>query len=619
MNRVFLRSITLLLLAASGGLPLVAQRNALPVKSGARPLAAARLDLNAPWSLVGPRQTSSPGLGLIAGRVLSIAVDPADASGNTVYLGTTGGGVWKSTNAASAAANVSFSPATDGVPSIDPNAGWLISSTIGALSVQPEGTGVILAGSGDPSGALDSFYGDGILRSADGGKTWKIIAQSSDRGAGHAFSFFGLSFAGFAWSTSSPNLVVAAVASSLQGGIVNAGDNGYSAMGLYYSQDAGQTWYLSTITDGVNETLQSRSTNFSGFSGNAVTSVVWNPLRQAFFAAVRYHGYYQSTDGATWTRLPQQPGSGLTAKACPANPGGVGASGCPIYRGALAVQPVSGDMFALSTDSTNKDQGIWQDVCAVANGVCGNGAVSFAGQIASTDLEDGSQRIAQASYDLWLQAVPAGADTLLFAGTKDIFRCSLAAGCAWRNATNTNTCAAAKVGPAQHAVDWVHGTGTLFFGNDAGLWRTTDGIAQSATPCTPDDAAHFDNLNGGLESVADISYLAQDPANVSTLLAATGTTGILASNGAGGGWQQVLPQSSQYYGIQSVAIDWVSGQNWFTSSGDAVSVNECGLGSGCDAAGFGGRRRSAARKSREIATGSTIPRRGFSIRRTQPR
>ena len=47
--------------------------------------------------------------------------------------------------------------------------------------------------------------------------------------------------------------------------------------------------------------------------------------------------------------------------------------------------------------------------------------------------------IAGTSHALWLEAIPSGNDTLLFAGTQDLFRCSLAAGCVWRNATNVNT------------------------------------------------------------------------------------------------------------------------------------------------------------------------------------
>jgi len=56
--------------------------------------------LSAPWQAVGPNQVASIAYGNVTGRVTAIAIDPADTTGNTVYLGTTGGGVWKSTNAA---------------------------------------------------------------------------------------------------------------------------------------------------------------------------------------------------------------------------------------------------------------------------------------------------------------------------------------------------------------------------------------------------------------------------------------------------------------------------------------------------------------------------------------
>ena len=67
--------------------------------------------------------------------------------------------------------------------------------------------------------------------------------------------------------------------------------------------------------------------------------------------------------------------------------------------------------------------------------------------------------IPQADYNLALAAVPAGTsgstqDTLFYAGTVDLYRCSLAAGCVLRNTTNAvNGCAApAQVAPAQHAI-----------------------------------------------------------------------------------------------------------------------------------------------------------------------
>src|SRR5258708_23120346 len=49
--------------------------------------------LSAPWQPIGPHHVASIAYGNVAGRVTAIAIDPADATGNTVYLGTTGGGV----------------------------------------------------------------------------------------------------------------------------------------------------------------------------------------------------------------------------------------------------------------------------------------------------------------------------------------------------------------------------------------------------------------------------------------------------------------------------------------------------------------------------------------------
>ena len=59
---------------------------------------------------------------------------------------------------------------------------------------------MVLAGTGDPNDALDSYYGEGILRSADGGVTWTLAQESHDGVAGE-HSFVGLGVAGFAWST----------------------------------------------------------------------------------------------------------------------------------------------------------------------------------------------------------------------------------------------------------------------------------------------------------------------------------------------------------------------------------------------------------------------------------
>ena len=150
--------------------------------------------LDAAWTAVGPAQIASQRYGTVTGRVTAIAIDPADTTGNIVYLGTAGGGVWKSINAAGAAASVTFVPLTDTLPVFSANAGTAVipSLTIGALSV---GDGVVLAGTGDANDASDSYYGEGILRSVDGGLTWTLAQESHDGAAGN-HSFVGLSVAG---------------------------------------------------------------------------------------------------------------------------------------------------------------------------------------------------------------------------------------------------------------------------------------------------------------------------------------------------------------------------------------------------------------------------------------
>lgn len=551
---------------------------------------------NQPWQPVGPAQINTTQFGPVTGRVTSIAIAPWDASGNTVYLGSTGGGVWLSNNAAANdPASVTWRPLTDTPPAFS---GVNITSlSMGAVSVQP-GTapnGIVLAGTGDPNDALDSYYGAGILRSADGGTTWNLITQSSDGFSGGLanYSFAGNAFSGFAWSTTNTNLVVAAVTDSYDGLINNINNNGthnVAVAGLYYSTDAGQTWLLSTIEDGPNQVIQSSQTTIpSVFPGVPATSVVWNPVRQMFYAALEYHGYYQSADGITWTRMVHQPGTSLTAGNCPANPGTLGSNSCTIFRGVLAVQPVTGDMFALTVDVNNVDQGLWQDVCNKGSGGCAS-PVQFSVKIGDSPLDDssGAGTIPQGTYNLTLAAVPNGADTLLLAGTADIFRCSLAAGCVWRNTTNTGTCVSGKVAPAQHAIAFLAPPAgqtlpLLYFGNDGGIWRSTDGVNQTGGPCDAGDATHFQNLNSALGSLAEVIGLANSATDADVMLAGFGTNGSAATSDQGAtGWSQLL---SPLGGL--TAIDPASQNNWYATLGPGVAIGQCTLGSNCTAADFG--------------------------------
>ncbi|MGA2086648.1 MAG: choice-of-anchor D domain-containing protein, partial [Terracidiphilus sp.] len=539
----------------------------------------------ATWQALGPEAVLTPNYGLVTGRVSALAVDPTDSTGNHLYLGTTGGGVWVAQNAATSnASSIVFAPLTDTVAAL--SGAMDASISIGALTVQPGGTGVILAGTGDPNDALDSYYGAGILRSADGGNSWSLTQTTADM----EWGFAGEGFAGFAWSTVNPQLVVAAVSQAYEGTLVNADRPNESYEGLYYSLDSGATWNLATITDGAGADVQGPNDPFAGPDGNAATSVVWNPVRQLFVAAVRFHGYYQSTDGVTWTRMAAQPGSGLSTLFCPTNHGAIGSIDCPIFRGTLAVNPQTGDTFAWTVDIDNQDQGLWQDQCAASGGACANQSIAFGKQWNTTALEtstiDGAATIANGEYNLALAAVPSQQDTVLLAGANDLWKCSLAMGCVWRNTTNASTCMSAQVASYQHALAWSAANPLeIFVGNDSGLWRSMDAIGETGPVCAAADATHFQNLNGSLGSLAEVVSMSQASSTPYTMMAGlgvNGTAGVKNATGPTAEWPQILGGDGG-----PVAVDPSNADNWYVNNEEGVSIYLCADASPCTPATFG--------------------------------
>lgn len=207
--------------------------------------------------------------------------------------------------------------------------------------------------------------------------------------------------------------MVAAVSQAFEAVLTNATHAQASYGGLYLSTDSGATWSLARITDGSGSDVQGPAFAFAEPDGNAATSVVWNPVRKVFLVAVRFHGYFQSADGATWTRRSVQPGGGLTTSKCPANPGETGSLSCPIFRGSLAVNPETGDTFAWTVDAYNQARGLWQDQCALTAGVCANQRIMFGKHWSTTALEtndaqQGLATIENGDYTLALAAVPSG-------------------------------------------------------------------------------------------------------------------------------------------------------------------------------------------------------------------
>jgi hypothetical protein len=519
------------------------------------------------WSPLGPLPLTSDASGVgeydygwVSGRATAVAVDPADPSANTVYIGGAYGGVWKSTNAASQSpANVVWQPLTDNQATL----------AVGAIAIQPGNSSVILVGTGEANSSADSYYGLGILRSADAGVSWTLIPSDNSGSR----SFAGMGFSKIAFSGNAPNFAVAATAGTPEG-IVEGLENPLTAnLGLYYSADSGASWALANVSDGG-----------MAVAPGSATSVVYNAGAGQFFAALRYHGFYSSSDSVNWIRLPNQPGGGLSTSACPANPA---SSSCPIYRGEFAVVPGRNEMYVWYVDANDFDQGIW----STTNGVTTWTQISDAGIINCGDLAGCGT--GQGTYDLELAAVPNGSSgvTDLYAGAVNLYKCEITNASPTCSGTGSNTflnlthaygCSAiAKVHPAQHAVSFLMATGNtqdlMYFANDGGIYRALDGYTGLSTG-TCGGSNQFDSLNMTLGSMTQFVSFSQATGDANTILGGTqgngspATQSAMASNPVwqnvnfgDGGYSQINPSNEEEWFV-STPPDSTSGVNVFSCS-----------------------------------------------------
>ncbi len=104
------------------------------------------------------------GPGNVSGRTRTTWVDPRDDTGQTWFVGSAQGGVWKTEDAGQ-----SYTLKTPDVPHLG------TAAIMGCKSV-PE---VIYAGSGEGFNFL-SAAGAGIFKSSDGGETWSVLTSTSN-------------------------------------------------------------------------------------------------------------------------------------------------------------------------------------------------------------------------------------------------------------------------------------------------------------------------------------------------------------------------------------------------------------------------------------------------------
>jgi photosystem II stability/assembly factor-like uncharacterized protein len=132
--------------------------------------------LDATFAAVGPAPEMDDGVAM-SGRVNVIAISPSyDGAGTpAMFLGTAGGGIWRSTNFRAAAPT--WTPLTDKLPL--PSARKPGGQFVGALVVDPNHPQTLYAGLGD---APALGWSDGILKSTDGGGSWTYLGEADFAG-----------------------------------------------------------------------------------------------------------------------------------------------------------------------------------------------------------------------------------------------------------------------------------------------------------------------------------------------------------------------------------------------------------------------------------------------------
>ncbi len=202
------------------------------------------------------------------GRVTAVTGVPSQPY--TFYMGSTGGGVWKTTDAGHSWANVSD--------------GFLPVGSIGAIEVALSDPNIVYAGTGSSKIRSNVSIGRGIYKSTDAGKTW-TFAGLRDVGQ----------IATVRVHPTNPEIVyVAALGNPF---VPN------KERGVYRSTDGGKTWKNVLF---VSDSLGAADLELQPGNPRVVFACMWHGQRKPWtiVSGAREGGLYKSTDGGdTWSKL----------------------------------------------------------------------------------------------------------------------------------------------------------------------------------------------------------------------------------------------------------------------------------------------------------------------------
>jgi photosystem II stability/assembly factor-like uncharacterized protein len=233
------------------------------------------------WRNIGP---------LSSGRMVAVAGSVARP--DEYYFGTTGGGVWKTTDAGKTAF-----PVTD----------KYFGGTIGAIAVDEKNPDVVWVGGGEYPIRGNVSYGDGVWRSPDAGKTWQYMGLKETQ-----------QIARVRIDPRNPDVVYVAAL-----GHVWAPN---PERGVYKTTDGGKTWKKILFR---NDSTGAIELVMDPNNPDVLYAALWQAGRKPWLliSGGQGSGIFKTTDGGDhWTEITRNPGlpSGLIGNVgmtiSPANP-----------------------------------------------------------------------------------------------------------------------------------------------------------------------------------------------------------------------------------------------------------------------------------------------------------
>jgi photosystem II stability/assembly factor-like uncharacterized protein len=212
-----------------------------------------------PWRSIGPAS--------FGGRIDDIEAVPGRPG--TIFVGTAGGGVFRSTNN-----GTTWSPVFDRDGR---------STSIGDIAIAPSDQGIVWVGTGEANSRQSSTWGDGVYRSLDGGDSWAHMGLAATHHIGR-----------IAINPRNPSVVFVAALGHLWG--PNA------ERGLYRTTDAGVTWKRVLAGDSVTGAVDVAIDP----DGRTIYAALYQRQRRGFgfVGGGPGSGLFRSRDGGdSWERL----------------------------------------------------------------------------------------------------------------------------------------------------------------------------------------------------------------------------------------------------------------------------------------------------------------------------